>query len=408
MGNDSGELWRIDVTPGAITSRREPTRAETLRIERGLVRDIVLAPDGASAVVVLDSEAPSVVDLARWTSLGRLPMDRVTLRPRLAFGADGRFLRAQTQLERWDFRAVRAREVTFANGLSALAVSADGRYAAVGAGGAVALVDTEARQIMATHRWQDNIVKTCAFGPGTSLAASGLGAVAAQRFDPLAPTPPFRNERALRRLGVLADGSGLGVDFTRAVVRMWTDRPEAPIADLAGIDLAVSANGREALVVDADRALWRAHDLHAGGGFERLVVDPAVVDVAIDDAGVAYVASADGIRCFDADGGDGPRRATPDADLVVVAASADLVAAGAKDGSVRVWKVGEVEPWAILRDHDMRADTLVIEPRGRWLASGAWDGRLHFLRRPDDLGATSLGEAEAAWGTSLGALLARR
>lgn len=404
VGNDQGQLVRIDLAafvPG-------PAGQRVLPVGRGLVRDIVVAPDQSHAVVVLDGEAPSVIDLGRWASLGRLPNRRSTLHPRVAFDSQGRFTLAHAEIERWDFRSAIPRNIEFPAGLSALAVSGDGRLLAAGCSSELVVIDVERRAVVATHRWQDDLVKAVALGPNAEvpvLVAAAIGRPAAVTFDPLRSSAPLRADTYLKRLGVLDDGSAMAIDYEQQVLHLTADRPARAFRGIPGADLSVSPDGHRALVLATDHKLHRARDPHRGGDFTPLAIDLAASDVAIEDDGTSWSLSPDGIRGWKVDGAELPPIDMPGADLIALAAAAELIAAGSKDGTVYVWKKGVPTPWAIVRDHDMRADTLVIEPRGRWIASGAWDGKLSFLRRPDDVALTGLDAAERHWGVTLQDLL---
>ncbi|MCA9516444.1 MAG: WD40 repeat domain-containing protein, partial [Myxococcales bacterium] len=379
-------------------------------------------PDGAQAVASLDGEAPIVVDLGRRAILGRLPGARGAEGARVAYDDDGRFTVAAAELTRWDFRALLPRQLSFPTGITDLAVSRDGRRLAVAWNDTVQVLDPVGRTVSATHRLDERrlasdrapFVKAIALAPdGDMLVASTLSDAALARFDPFTPLPPLSGGDAgssHRRLGVLPDGSVLGADYDRSVRRLTPEGPtrigaattaeRAPEA-FAAVDLAVSPSGEWAVAVTLDGGLYRAHGVESGGLFEPLARAPRAVAVAIEDDGAAWSASSDGVRGWTAASVERTPLSAAAGNLVAVAAAGGLVAAGAKDGAIYVWKQGEPSPWAVVRDHRKRVDTLVIEPRGRFIAAGSWDGRLSFLRWPDEPVGEGVAEAERRWGIGL-------
>ena len=86
-------------------------------------------------------------------------------------------------------------------------------------------------------------------------------------------------------------------------------------------------------------------------------------------------------------------------DLATVDATGDWIAAGARDGSVLVWRPDRAEPWAIVRAHERRTGDVALAPRGALLVTGGWDGGLTFLPLTDHLPTPA--ELEAAWGSTL-------
>jgi hypothetical protein len=287
-------------------------------------------------------------------------------------------------------------------GITTLAVSADGKTIAAGWGDTLSLVDVAERRLVTDLRWQPELLRVAAFGPDGTLAVADFGGPPVKRFAAGRPIAPFDTRLVMRNVVVLADGSAVGLDYDRRLLRLRTGR-EQEVLPVTALDLGASPDGRRVAVLDAGRAALVATDLHAGGSFTRVALDRAAIDVAVADDGSLVTISRDGVRRFGEDGVERAPWPTPGADLVTVAIAADLLAAGSRSGAVRVWQ-GEALV-AIVRQHEGRADTLVIDPRGRWIASGGWDGVIHFLRRPDAVGPTI--EAEPAWGFDLAELLAR-
>jgi len=405
VGDDAGRLTRVDLAafvPGTAGHKM-------LHAGGGLVRDIVVAPDAASAVIVLDGEQPGVIDLKRWASLGHIANSRSTSRGRVNFDGQGTFVLANTLVERWDYRSTEPRQFEFSHGVSALAISEDGRYLAASWNETAQLIEVESRQIVATHRWKGGFLKALALAhgaPATRVVAAVNNAVPGVfGFDLLAPTLPFFAEYNLRRVAVLADGSVLAANYTQQLIHRDVGRQERVLSGVVPVDLDVSPDGRWALVLANDHTLHRGLDLHAGGALVSYAIDIRATEGVIESDGTSWTVSPDAIRSWGPQGEERAGFALPGADLTTLAAAADLVAAASKDGSVYVWRKGTTEPWAIVRDHERRADTLVIDPHGRWIASGAWDGRLVFLRGPGEVAQSSVGEAEQHWGLSLQELL---
>ncbi len=397
VGDDAGHLIRVDLA----APNGGPSGRQSLVIGRGLVRSITVSPDLSQAVVLADSEPARVIDLARWASLGRLPALRSSRRPRFVYDRDGGLIVAHEAVERWDFRGSCPRELVLPMGISTLSVSPDGRYLGAGWGSSLALIDAERREVVATHSWQSDFVKASAFGPGNVLTGAGMGTVGAARFDPKHLASPYQTDRSLRRIAVLADGTALALDYGSFLLHLSPTRPAIKLARYDGLDLATSPDGRRAVVLGADQRLSHALDLHLGKPLEPLAIDFTAIDVTVDDRGHVRAASPDGIRQW-FEGVEGPGLSAVGADLIAVAAAGDLIAASSKDGTVYVWRAAAPDkPWAKLRAHEVRADTLVVEPHGRWIASGGWDGQVQFLRPPDHIEERPTSEAEAWWGVSL-------
>ena len=392
VGDDAGTLVRVALRDPSA----RPDERASLSLGRGMVRDIIVAPDAALAVVVSDGTAPMVVDLRRWASLGRLPVSKDARRPAIAFDPDDRFVMAHRAIERWDFRRVGAREIVLDGGIATLAVSSDGRFLATSSGHTLTVIDPVGRSVLARHRDQPGFIKTLAFGPRSLLVASPQNTLALARFDPLARLEPMATGGSFRRVVVLADGSVLGLDFSWDVQHV---PPGGPIHGLAGLrasDIMASGDGRHVVALGLDHGVYRITDVHSGARTLQ-GIDPGALDMTVDALGTVWTVSADEVREWPVSGALGRRLSVPGADFVVVAAAADLVATGSRDGTVHVFRDGVLV--AVTRVHDLRADTLVIAPDASWIASGSWDGRIVFLRRPDAVGAGD--DAEAWWGLRL-------
>lgn len=185
------------------------------------------------------------------------------------------------------------------------------------------------------------------------------------------------------------------------LVRFRTDgTPELVDAMTMG-DFLASPDARHFAAIGFDQRLRRGTDLHLGGKLEVCDDGGGVKRIALAPDGSGIVTAlqdAIELRCPRE---PGDIRYAIDGNVILsVAAAPGWLAAGARDGSVRLWRRGQSEPIAVFRDHSARVDALVMDPAGTWFAAGGWDGRVAFFdvpgSEPDSPGLPELG-----WGIDL-------
>ncbi|MCC6624353.1 MAG: protein kinase [Deltaproteobacteria bacterium] len=402
VGDAAGGLVVIDLARPRDHRRRV--------VHDGMIQRVVVREDGALVVALGERTAPIVFDLARGASLGRLP-DRAWPRRTRAVGFldDGALVSAGRALERWDFAAVVPRALDFGLGIGGLALTRDGGTLAVGHDNGVSLVDVATRRVVRHEAWQSNTVKTFAFGSDDALFAHGIASDAIMRFDrdggsrDVAGPVPGR----LRRLAALADGSLVLAPYGPRVTRRDASGRFEQMLDATLIDLAASADGRALVALDEDRHIFCGLALTPCGR------DPRARAVAIADPERVAVARPGELATFEIVGGTARERerfAAAGTDFLEVAiASRDAggrwVAGAARDGSLWLFSEGSADPVAVLRDHVGRTDTITIDPRGRFVVAGGWDGHVVFWPVPGP-DVDRRGEVEAAWGLALGDVFA--
>ncbi len=397
-GTTRGELVRIDTRSLSATRLWAAT---------GAVRQLWVAPDGKRAAAMWDGASPLVLDLVANASLGRLP----GVGPHaIEWLSHSEIAVARNVIERWDYAGVTPRAIDFADGITALTVSSDGRRVAAAHGSHVSVIDATSRARVATGRWQGELIKDFAYVPGGydivahafsdhDVVRLGADLTVGQRL-----TGPSR----YRRVIALADGSVAVAVYGTSLLLM---RPGTTVA-VPGVenvaDLVASPDGRHVALL-SQGTLWLAHDLHAGGKLMPCAEESTARALAVMPDGSAVAAAGpDGVtlRCVSKDVAPS-YRARRGADLVSVAATDGWLAAGGRAGMVWLWRVGESEPVALFHDHQMRIDALVFDPAGRWLAAGDWGGHVAFFAVPGRDGDHRV-EVEEAWGLTVDGALGRQ
>ena len=177
---------------------------------------------------------------------------------------------------------------------------------------------------------------------------------------------------------------------TGRAIKLWRDKGE-PAGALTGhgdevVAIALSPNG--AVLASADRAgairVWdtatrrASHELRTGGA--------AAADLAVAPVGTGLVAAAErggAVTVFSLGSGRaaGTRSLTghrADATAVAFAADGELLASGARDGSLVLWNPATAGEVGRPGGHAAAILDLAFAPDGRLLASGAADGSVRL------------------------------
>jgi hypothetical protein len=177
-------------------------------------------------------------------------------------------------------------------------------------------------------------------------------------------------------------------------------------------DMAVSADGRWALVVDPRAGLMRA-PMRGVFRFELLHAEPDLghIDIAEDGHTVVVSGPAGRVRLIDTAAGR-TLWSVDAGDIVLDVAlspGAERVAVARRDGRAEVRDAHTGALLLLLAGHEERVASVDWSPDGAWLATGSWD---HAARRWDMRGigadpAALEAEVEAAWGLTAEDLLVR-
>jgi len=391
---------------GDLVRLEAPTYLPGIRLPgRGLVHRLLVDPQRGRVAALRDQGAPLLVDAHAFVSLGRVPGVRPVA---AAFDASGRLRAVGSHDDRWDFAGVLPRALELGGGIPTLSFSPSGGLLAVGHGTELTVFDVPTRRPVARDAWDDVLAKDVRFVPdpapgGDVVLLYGVGRAAVVRYGPEGPLQrgPARSVASTRRLGVAADGRALAATWQGL---MLEDAEAGGWRRLDGPgflrDLAVSADGEVTAGVDARGVLWRGEGLHRGGAITPCgeAVGGRAVAICPETHGLYWLAP-DAVRpgCDAAD--VAMSYLAPGGDLLVFAVSAGWVAAGDRDGRVRLWRRGDPSPRAIHVAHDGRVGALAFSPGGAWLASGGWDGRLAFFAPPEG-SPPHPALVESAWGLS--------
>jgi len=178
---------------------------------------------------------------------------------------------------------------------------------------------------------------------------------------------------------------------------------------VAGVEAAVSPDGRHGLVYAKDREVYKLV-LGEPLTWTSLGEHHATAVGLGQDGHPIYLGTLDGVDVLSPDGGR-RRIASTGAKVTELAVSPDGSLLAVADTERRIWVFPRDggEPLARMRGHDRRVTALAFDPAGRWLASGSWDDTVRFWdlsvleRSPDELRA----DVEAAWGLQADELLER-
>ena len=372
VGSTTGEL--VELGYDGVVGRRlsDPTF--------GMLRSVTLAP--ALGIVSGDRAAPRLFDRATFAWLVRLPDHRahnfvgdtlVTLGPQ-----------GTADLERWtDLTALTPTSRDLGSGVAGLWL--DGDRVAVAHADTVTLLTPELA-VVTRARWQSRTVKAGAFVDGV-FYAHGLGD---PRVVAIADDRPALRGTDLRRLVPLPDGTLLGADFGHGLfVIDPRDGELTHAADIAFVDL-VAAGDHVFGLGDVDRTIYA---ITPGPTLSLTPVgsDPRAIAIAVAPTGDVFSVRDDGVVDL------ATNLRYPSPGTVTAAVTTRWVAAGGADGSVHVWRRGDVRPYATMALHTRRVGALRLG--GDHLYSGGWDGHVHRV----DLG--HLDVAAPPWGLDLSEML---
>lgn len=379
------------VTLGPVIERK------LLGHQRSVIREITLGPDGR-ALALADGSPPLVLDLAARSIITRLPERDLGVG---RFDRDGRVEVAATaderehfEIARWDLGDATPRRLSFPDGVTTLAVSASGRWRAVGDGSKLRVID-RAGHVVATTRWQDSIVKTVAFDGDAFVIAHGLRASDVRAFAiqedgdrvTLAPVDRYPAPAVIwRRLALLGDGTLVAASHAHEQYVLEPGRAWAKLSGARVLDLAASRDRSAVVMLEEGGRISCGFDFAARRTLTPCAEAPRAMAVSLDDRLVAAL-DPDGVDLIALGSDPSQNRVTrldaQGAQLVSLAVSPTHVAAGSRDGSVRVWTRTADPTLSIVENHRGRVDGLAFDPDGHSLYAGGWDGHLSTLGLDD-------------------------
>lgn len=398
-GEDAGALRLIsqDAPPRTVALPGSP-----------FIRGLLPLPGGRLVVVTLDDRPPIVFDVERMAPVLALPDDGIG---RVRDAGPGAILVAGDTVTRWRLDHLVPPQLAFERGVADLVFSADGRRLAVAHGATVSLFAVDRREPVARFSWQADHVKAIDFAPDGELVAFGFGDLRVVGLTPGQPPRTLGDVGGLhvKRLVAVGGGRVLGLAYAQRVTT-FVDGREGPYHfDQRAIGLAASPDKRLVVARLTDGGLrcvdglapelrfHRCGEVPLGG--EALAVAP--------DAPLLFVAGGGGVDTVGLDGADDEGRyAAGGVDIVTVDAGRRWLVAGARDGSVVVWRRRDPDaPWALLRADRRRVGAVAVSPGDGLLAAGSWSGRVALL---DPSGAErSPATAESTWGLPLEKVLDR-
>ncbi|MBL8786448.1 MAG: hypothetical protein JNJ59_16215, partial [Deltaproteobacteria bacterium] len=369
VGTNKGELVLLD---GGARVVGHATVVE------GFVRILESSPDQRFVAVAGEGETVQIVSVPELARVASLPRRATQMSWDPAHPRE--LLTTGRWLERWRLAGpeadvnrpvVGAYRIPLEDGVVSLDVDpAQDDRIAVGFGGRAAVLTPDA---MVARPLGFITTKAVSFVDDAVFAAGARGFLRLDAADLSlrATLTPW----SIRRLVTLRDGTSI-IGLYSGARRMkggelWVQEASAVR------DLSVSPGRSFAVMLrEVDRALLRVR----AGSLESELVghDPEAEAVAV---------SADGERFFGARRGgvaewdEGGLVLTYEAgvlELVDVEVSGDgqWVAAGARDGTVFLWRRGEAMPRARFMDHLERVPAMVFSRDSRWLVTGSWDRTL--------------------------------
>ncbi len=389
LGTEDGAVWLLDLARDEVSL---VVRGE------GRVARVLISPDGRRALVRREAGPPQVIDLGLRASLGRIGGNATAL---ATFGAEGEIVSAGRALAVWGHEGVSPRELQFPEAISALSLSSDGTLLAIAAASTAYVIEVETRRELSRTRLEQDIVRAIAFSSDArsllihSFATGGIrrvpiGQAAATQggTSPVASGP-------WRRIAETPAGELISVSHEGVVARHGPGEAVTTLVSATSVaDAALTQDaGRVALLTEAGEAI--IHD--ASGTIRRCPGPRGGRVLAFAEAGGLLVARRDGVHPACA---EGPTLRAPGSELVSLVAGHGHVAAGARDGSVHVWRASDGAPISVTQLHSGRVDALVMAPGGGWIAAGGVDGKLAFIELPSTGPVTPerVSEAVSAWG----------
>jgi hypothetical protein len=368
IGTQHGWLARVDL---------DDTERRVMLHTGGLIQHIEFDPSGQRVVFRRLDGGPIVMDVEAWSALARLDDDITAT----AFGRDGKLWTAGRELKVHDLDGLKPRGTTVLAGVTAMAVSPDGRTLAVGQDPWLSTIDTQSRQPLGHFRWQEGVIKSVTYGVDGLVHAHGVGspdlvAISNDLLQHIAyVTPIDYSLRAIPR----DDGSILAAHWNRPVMSWRTGEPPRDIGIGRARDLRLSPNGRDVVALGVEGGVFRsASPIHGVETFVACDHVPGATAIAVTDDGSApMIAVLTSDRIVGVCGELGVYR-TPGPNLASLALSTRWIVAGGREGSVMAWRRGDPEPRIIARAHDERVSAIVIAPDETWFASAGWDGRVLF------------------------------
>ncbi len=368
VGTSKGLVARLDPATGAA--------AWSTAVAQGPLFGLCAAPDGSRVAVVPERVGPVVLDASSGREVARLPVsDRGPCR----FDDDGALVTAGRRLRRWDLAASSARPV-LRHPAGLTWVAGDGGLVFAGAADGVVAVWRADGARVATHRWQDRVVKAGTVAPDGRVYAVTTGEAGVRRVprtDAPAP-PPLATGAPHRRVGALASGwiwassFGRGLHLTHADTGAVARVPELA-GEIVGEGWTLS-DGTAAVLLDERAGVWLLSDGDPPVA-RRVASVPGAQAVALGPEGVV-VGTAD--RVVSLVGGAEAASAPVPAALVDLAvdAAGRYVAAGLLDGSTLVLSLPDLALRATLPAHRERVGGVAFDSGGRWLLTAGWDGEV--------------------------------
>jgi WD40 repeat protein len=291
-------------------------------------------------------------------------------------------------------------------GLSAVAISKDGLFAAARSDGRVTIVERRSGGTVADLALGTGVVKSVDFSAdGGRLAVSISERQAWPRVfasGTWLELPLSHGQSGARRLAFDARGTLLSLNYGRSAISMWP--ADGAQRDLLGpnlIDLAMSPDRREILVLSADGSVHRVRD----GALLPITKDDGATTIAAFAKDRRFATGhAAGVSIRDASGGALRWLPNPTGHVTDIAVSPDdrYVIGARSDGTIGVWRTADGHLVATLRGHRQRVSHVTFAPDGLLFTAG-WDGQiltwdLSVLDRP---AAELVKRAETGWATNL-------
>ena len=254
-------------------------------------------------------------------------------------------------------------------------------------------------------------LKSVALAPDGSYSAIGVMKTRATRVMPpeLTRLPiDTADVTAGRRIAYTRGGVAVIARYSPHVLAATPPEAFATVAREEALDLA--QQGDDVALLTAAQEVVVLAFTPAPIERARCHVDDALAVALAPDGDTIYVAHAGEVEAIETttcatiglyDARTGPRHSSARAGLTELVASGDgaWIAAGTRDGHVLVWDVDGALVLS-LAAHDELVSALAFDPRGHFLATGSWDGRLRILdlavlARP---AADIVADVLAAWG----------